>query len=30
VETIRERGAGFRFLAEGIDTATLASRLVFH
>jgi DNA invertase Pin-like site-specific DNA recombinase len=30
VETIRERGAGFRSLAEDIDTATPAGRLVFH
>ncbi len=30
VETIRERGAGFRSLAEDIDTRTPAGRLVFH
>ena len=30
VEVIRRRGAGFRSLAEGIDTTTLAGRLVFH
>ncbi|WP_179381737.1 recombinase family protein [Jannaschia marina] len=30
VETIRERGAGFRSLAEDIDTTTPAGRLVFH
>lgn len=30
VETIRERGAGFRSLAEDIDTTTSAGRLVFH
>lgn len=30
VETIRERGAGFRSLAEEIDTTTPAGRLVFH
>ena len=30
VETIRERGAGFRSLAEEIDTTTSAGRLIFH
>ncbi|NOC47705.1 recombinase family protein [Ruegeria sp. HKCCD7559] len=30
VETLRERGAGFRSLAEDIDTTTPAGRLVFH
>ncbi len=30
VETIREHGAGFRSLAEDIDTTTPAGRLVFH
>lgn len=30
VETIQERGAGFRSLAEDIDTTTPAGRLVFH
>jgi len=30
VETIGERGAGFRSLAEDIDTTTPAARLVFH
>ena len=30
VETIRERGAGFRSLAEDIDTTTSTGRLVFH
>ena len=30
VETITERGAGFRSLAEDIDTTTPAGRLVFH
>ena len=30
VEAIRERGAGFRSLAEDIDTTTSAGRLVFH
>lgn len=30
VETIRGRGAGFRSLAEDIDTTTPAGRLVFH
>lgn len=30
VETIRKRGAGFRSLAEDIDTTTPAGRLVFH
>ncbi|MGR3590465.1 MAG: recombinase family protein [Limimaricola soesokkakensis] len=30
VEKIRNRGAGFRSLAEGIDTTTPAGRLVFH
>jgi DNA invertase Pin-like site-specific DNA recombinase len=30
VETIAERGAGFRSLAEDIDTTTPAGRLVFH
>jgi len=30
VETIDERGAGFRSLAEDIDTTTPAGRLVFH
>jgi DNA invertase Pin-like site-specific DNA recombinase len=30
VETIGERGAGFRSLAEDIDTTTPAGRLVFH
>ena len=30
VEAIRERGAGFRSLAEDIDTTTSTSRLVFH
>ncbi|MCK0143621.1 recombinase family protein [Aliiroseovarius sp. F20344] len=30
VETINERGAGFRSLAEDIDTTTPAGRLVFH
>jgi len=30
VEAIREEGAGFRSLAEDIDTTTPAGRLVFH
>lgn len=30
VETIKERGGGFRSLAEDIDTTTPAGRLVFH
>ena len=30
VEEIRDRGAGFRSLAEDIDTTTSAGRLVFH
>ncbi len=30
VEEIRERGAGFRSLAEDIDTTTPAGRLIFH
>ncbi|WP_419739531.1 recombinase family protein [Ruegeria sp.] len=30
VELIRKRGAGFRSLAEDIDTTTPAGRLVFH
>lgn len=30
VETIRARGAGFRSLAEDIDTTTPSGRLVFH
>ncbi len=30
VEEIRAKGAGFRSLAEDIDTATSAGRLVFH
>ncbi|MEL6597371.1 MAG: recombinase family protein [Pseudomonadota bacterium] len=30
METIRARGAGFRSLAEDIDTTTPAGRLVFH
>lgn len=30
VEAIREQGAGFRSLAEDIDTTTPAGRLVFH
>ncbi|MCI5102121.1 recombinase family protein [Phaeobacter italicus] len=30
VEAIREHGAGFRSLAEDIDTTTPAGRLVFH
>ena len=30
VEIIRERGSGFRSLAEDIDTTTPAGRLVFH
>lgn len=30
VETIQERGAGFRSLAEDIDTTTPAGRLIFH
>ena len=30
VETVREKGAGFRSLAEDIDTTTPAGRLVFH
>ena len=30
VETIRAQGAGFRSLAEDIDTTTPAGRLVFH
>lgn len=30
VEVIREKGAGFRSLAEDIDTTTPAGRLVFH
>lgn len=30
VEAIEERGAGFRSLAEDIDTTTPAGRLVFH
>lgn len=30
VEAIKERGAGFRSLAEDIDTTTSAGRLVFH
>jgi DNA invertase Pin-like site-specific DNA recombinase len=30
VETIQESGAGFRSLAEDIDTTTSAGRLIFH
>lgn len=30
VEAIRERGAGFRSIAEDVDTTTPAGRLVFH
>lgn len=30
VETVRAKGAGFRSLAEDIDTTTPAGRLVFH
>ena len=30
VEAIKDRGAGFRSLAEDIDTTTPAGRLVFH
>jgi len=30
VTTIRERGAGFRSLAEDIDTTTPSGRLIFH
>ena len=30
VEAIRERGVGFRSLAEDIDTTTSTGRLVFH
>ena len=30
VETIREHGAGFRSIAEDIDTTTPAGRLIFH
>lgn len=30
VEVIRKKGAGFRSLAENIDTTTPAGRLVFH
>lgn len=30
VEAIRDRGAGFRSLAEEIDTTTSAGRLIFH
>ncbi|MCA3470370.1 MAG: recombinase family protein [Rhodobacter sp.] len=30
VQSIRDRGAGFRSLAEDIDTTTPAGRLVFH
>jgi len=30
VEVIKERGAGFRSIAEDIDTTTPAGRLVFH
>ncbi len=30
VETIREKGAGFRSLAEDIDTTTSTGRLIFH
>ena len=30
VEAIRAKGAGFRSLAEDIDTTTSAGRLVFH
>jgi DNA invertase Pin-like site-specific DNA recombinase len=30
VEVIQERGAGFRSLAEDIDTTTPAGRLIFH
>jgi DNA invertase Pin-like site-specific DNA recombinase len=30
VETIQDKGAGFRSLAEDIDTTTSAGRLVFH
>ena len=30
VEAVRDQGAGFRSLAEGIDTTTPAGRLVFH
>lgn len=30
VETIQERGGGFRSLAEDIDTTTPAGRLIFH
>ncbi len=30
IETIKERGVGFRSLAEDIDTTTPAGRLIFH
>jgi len=30
VEAIKDRGAGFRSLAEDIDTTTPAGRLIFH
>lgn len=30
IEAINERGAGFRSLAEDIDTTTPAGRLIFH
>lgn len=30
METIKDHGAGFRSLAEDIDTTTPAGRLVFH
>ena len=30
MEAIRERGAGFKSLAEDIDTTTPAGRLIFH
>ena len=30
IEAIKERGAGFRSLAEDIDTTTPAGRLIFH
>jgi len=30
VEAVRDRGAGFRSLAEDIDTTTPAGRLIFH
>ena len=30
VESIKERGAGFRSLAEDIDTTTPAGELIFH